>query len=159
MSETIIKQIYKSAQLNMLKDGFLLPIIFLVKNKTLIPIAIEERETQVETFSANITAAVVDASAIMLVSEAWGSEFLITAPEEDPDRIEVVQVVWMDAEGKTMTVVGNIIRTDSGRAYLEDFDKNNLYSIENTHFIQWKYAEGQDHTNTILITDCMATKH
>jgi len=158
MSETIIKQIYKSAQLNMLKDGFLLPIIFLVKNKKLIPIAID-RETQVETFSANMTAAVVDASAIMLVSEAWGSEFLMTAPEEDPDRIEVVQVVWMDAEGKTVTVIGNIQRTESGRAYLEDFDKENLYVIENTHFIQWKYAEGQDHTNTILITDCMATKH
>lgn len=160
--EMFIRNIYKKAQMNMLNDGFVDPTVFIIKNETIVAIAPLDFETPEEKykelFKANLTAAITDSDAISMVAEAWQSTDLSKPPSEASDKKEVVQVIYMDAYGTGLSIVGDIKRTESGRAYLEGH--RDIFEVEKINlFRQWKYAEGQDHSNTILITDSLVPKN
>ena len=133
----LAESIFNSSCMTLNETGDLYPIFFLVRDKVTTPIILHpdsEKMISLETYASHAIniADEQDADALFFISEQWmvkrdmddedvkDFETGRKAPSLDPDRQEIVCLIFAEKNGKVKTLMGEIERLPDNTPFVRD---------------------------------------
>ena len=128
----------------LLKDGFIIPVLFIESETTTIPFAMKPRDRADKHIMVRLAADAVVANrahTVVWLGEMWTSKVDLTAPPpfryavDDPNRGEAISVTGISDSGEIIDLWCEFKRSDSGMEFGElrkrgEFGKAHYNSLE-----------------------------
>lgn len=133
----LAEDIFNSACMTLAETGLMYPTFFLIRGDEFMPIVLDPKthpHINIKQYASEVISIADDsnAEALMLVSEQWQVKRKITdeevkkfeegklLPSLDPDRQEVLCLIYMSSKGKTQTLFGDIQRATDNTPFVRD---------------------------------------
>ena len=135
--KSLAEDIFNGACMTLAETGLMYPTFFLIRGDEFMPIVLDPKaygDINIQQYASEVISIADDsnAEALMLVSEQWQVKRKITddevkqfedgklLPSLDPDRQEVLCLIYMSSKGKTQTLFGDIQRSIDNTPFVRD---------------------------------------
>lgn len=151
----LAEEIFSRACLTLNETGMMYPTFFLVKGKDFMPVLMDPKsleEINLEKYASMVTnvADEQNAEAMFFISEQWRIERPLDDKEIkqfllgkrllklDPDKQEVLTLLYLTSKGEMKTLVGEIDRLVDNTPFVRDSKWTDFQSVEKTFFQPWR---------------------